>query len=113
GLRQEAPFGVEHVDLLAVAGDLAVDTAELALELHDLVLHLEHGPAGDDDGDGPESGAGADHGVIPQAGAAVRSAARSRADRARGLAAISAAPGTMGFFVSRRKVGAGPRSVGR
>ena len=40
------------------------------------------------------------------AGAAVRSAARSRAERARGLRAISAAPGTTGLRFRRRKLGA-------
>ena len=40
-------------------------------------------------------------------GASVRSAARSLAERARGLAAISASSGTIGRLVSTRKVGGG------
>ena len=46
-------------------------------------------------------------------GASVRSAARSLAERARGLAAISASSGTTGRLVSTRKVGGGLRDLGQ
>src|SRR5262249_22265483 len=47
------------------------------------------------------------------AGASVRSAARSLAERARGLAAISLSPGITGLRVSRRKLGTACFTSGR
>src|SRR5690606_40337548 len=46
------------------------------------------------------------------AGASVRSPMRSLAERARGLAAISASDGRIGHFPAMRKVGAGPTACG-
>ncbi len=55
---------------------------------------------------------GCDHAAFLQAGADVRIAALSLADRARGLAAISAAEGGRALLNSRLKVGSGPAAVG-
>src|SRR6188472_842967 len=57
----------------------------------------------------PESGGNAGRSVLAEPGngrASVRSAARSLAERARGLFSTSAASGTMARFVSTRNVGA-------
>ncbi len=52
------------------------------------------------------------HAAILQAGASVRTPALSLAERARGLAAISASPGPWAPLKSRVKVGRGPPAVG-
>src|ERR1700722_5282274 len=61
-------------------------------------------PAKEDAGDG--------HAAAAQAGAAVRTAARSLAERARGLAASSASPGPFGPLNSSSKLGAAPFAAG-
>src|SRR5690606_38140823 len=125
------PFGLEHVD----GGFFARDRALQALDLNGLPCRLVFAAInahrrGDDDQDRddverPKAHARAMHWLsaascgtpyargseAPRAGASVRSAARRRAERARGLRAISMSPGvaerTMGM-----KVGAAANVAG-
>src|SRR6185437_10780809 len=113
GLIKETPLGVENADLLAAGIDPVVEVGELILELHDLVLHLKHDIAAYAHEQRPEERRKAHHAAFSQTGAAVRSAARSRAERARGLRSISAAPGVTGLRVMRRKLGAAVGRAGR
>src|SRR6185437_4178142 len=86
--------------------DLPVEMAQLLLLCLDAVFQLEQAEAGEADQAEPEQPAEPDHAASPQAGASLRSAPRSRAERARGLAAISAAPGVASSPGQRRKLGA-------
>src|SRR3546814_10120831 len=93
GLVQEAPFRLQHVDRLAVALDVLLHLGQLGFERQHPVLRVvQADPRRDGDGEREDS-AEAHHAASPQAGAALRSAPRRRAERARGLAAISAWPG--------------------
>ena len=88
GLGEIGPFGAQHVDRLAVLRDLVIERGELFLQPeHFLLDQIEAARRGDGQAE-PEQTCGAHHD-----GAPVRSAARSRAERARGLAAISASLG--------------------
>ena len=103
GRVQIAPLGAEYVDLLLLLEDRGVEPGKLFLERLDLILDVEQADP-DDDGQGepqeggtpPHSAAVADHG-----GASVLTAARRRAERARGLRAISSAPGLITRRFSR------------
>ena len=104
------PFGAQHLDLVAVVLDLVEEARELLLLPLDAILQLEQAEAGDRHQGQPEQGADAHHAAAsrmgPQAGAALRSAPRRRAERARGLAAISASPATASSPGQRWKLGA-------
>src|SRR6266568_77445 len=89
-LAEKRPFSLEHVDSILIGGNRAVSACQFVLKVHYLVFDLEHREADEGDEDEPEHGAGADHAAplisarpAAQGGAAVRSAARSRAERAR------------------------------
>src|SRR6202008_35492 len=109
-------FGAQQLDRIALLVDLPVEPDERFLLALHAVFQLEGAEAGEAAQADPERGAEADHARISsslsvgQAGAAVRSAPRSRAERARGLAAISASPGVASSPGQRRKLGAGAAS---
>ena len=102
---QQRPFGVQQPRLLAQRVRCAHGLLDLAVEqLHPMLrlIEIQTGTAGQQEAD---AGDRTDHGTIARI--RMRSSARSRALRARGLAAVSAGPGRIGRAVSRRKRGAG------
>ena len=127
-----APFGAQRGDLVALVTHLAAQLGETlgldrGVELdaidpgggehqhsdHDKIEHAQdHGRprmmSASDGSRGNRSSMAASRG-----GASVRSAARSLAERARGLAAISASSGVSGRRVSTRNVGGGAATTGR
>ncbi len=115
GRVQIAPLGAEDVDLLLLLQDRGVEPGKLFLEILHLILDVEQAEPDHDGqyepqerGTSPHSAALAGHG-----GASVLTAARRRAERARGLRAISSAPGLITRRFSRRKDGAAARDVPR
>src|SRR5205085_1178742 len=104
-----------------------IGSRQLVLECLNLVFDPEHRKGGCRNEDEPEQRAEPDHAPCPRCrppewrsplrghgGAAVRSAARRRAARARGLRAISAALGFTARRVSNVKLGGGdPAPTGR
>src|SRR5690348_358353 len=113
GAGQVAPLGTENAQALAALGDLAIEFCQGFFLLHHLVFDLEHRVADGEDQQQQDDRAKANHAASPQAGAAVRTAARSRAERARGLRAISSARGVTRLRSMRRKLGARRASRGR
>src|SRR3546814_9107103 len=106
---------LQHMERLLVAQDLPVKVGQFLVERLDLVLDLEKADARDHGEAQPKNRAEANHAASPQACAAVRSAARSRAERALGFRSISAAVGTTAPLESSRKDGAraaSPASTG-
>src|SRR5690606_1051979 len=105
-----APLGLQHVHRLLVLQDRALRGGDLVLEDAHLLLDLEQGERGDRAGDQPAEDDEASHAAClptgPWAGAAVRSAARSWAERARGLARLSASAARRVPRNSRVKVAA-------
>src|SRR5437016_6936005 len=118
-LREVTPLRAQHAELITIRVYLAVDPAELVIDLCHLVFHLEGGEAGDAHHGEPTPGGQTEHAhaAIPvsagQGGADVRSAARSRAERARGLRSTSSGDGRIGRRVSTAKVGARCATLGR
>src|SRR5579863_4289000 len=99
------------MDRLLLCDGLFLYRGQLVVEPLHILLDDEIRHSRRDDEDQPENAAKPAHrcasmGFEAKAGAAVRSAARSRAERARGLRAISAAPGRTGRRASSVKLGA-------
>src|SRR5580698_411258 len=88
---EKAPLGAQHARGFAALRNAAIQLRQLLVERCHLVFDLEHGIAARGDKQDPGDGREADHAAseLAQGGADVRSAARSRAERARGLRAIS------------------------
>ena len=102
GSRQVSPFGFEHPQFVLFRCARPIGSRQLVLECLNLVFDPEHRKGGCRNEDEPEQRAEPDHAPCPRCrppewrsplrghgGAAVRSAARRRAARARGLRAIS------------------------
>src|SRR5258707_10213481 len=109
------------MDRLVVGIDLAVDPPEVVLERLDLVFHLEQGETETGHDDQRKECRCADQAAISpirpsrrwgslslagHGGAAVRSATRSLAERARGFRDNSADPAVIGFLEISVKLGA-------
>ena len=97
GLVEVSPFDPQDVRGLLALDDLLVGAVDLLLEVLHLVLDGEQADRRGDGGDRPEQESAMDHARPPSA--ASFSATRRRAERARGLAAISAADGSTGLRV--------------
>ena len=122
-LGEQAELRLQDVDLLLLADDLAAQAAHFLLQALHLVGHgQQHHRKGDRQQQAerrrlPDEGGPAGHAALldvseddgpadgPQAGAPVRSAARSRAERARGFRAVSCADGRIARVVISRKLG--------
>src|SRR5690349_12410368 len=114
GLALLADFGVQAQHAFDARGRFHLDAVDIGRGEHQDANHEEV----DDPHDQPllvRSERTGHDGNSPAActGAAVRLAARSLAERARGLAAISASPGTMGRLVKSSKLGAACATSGR
>src|SRR6188474_3452629 len=99
GLVEVSPFDPQDVGGLLALDDLLVGPVDLLLEVLHLVLDREEADCGGDGGDGPEHETAMDHARPP-----IFSATRRRAERARGLAATSAADGATGLRVRSRNL---------
>src|SRR5690606_9826443 len=92
-----APLRLQHMHRLLILQDLALHGGDLVLEHAHLLLDLEQDEGGDRAGSDPAEDDETLHAAClpsgPRAGAAVRSAARNCAERARGLARHSASLG--------------------
>src|SRR5690606_33816208 len=121
GLLQVRHLGLQQADAGLLGLDLALDPGDLG------PLAPGHGLGEIDAEDQHDQQAYADqvdqpkaahslcehvHAAALQAGASVRTAALSFAERARGLAATSAADGPWAPLNSSRKLGAGPCALG-
>ena len=109
-LVEIAPFGCQDVYLFLLGHYGAFQTLEIAFQRSNLVFDEEHRDAGKDREHRPKHSCSPYHAASPadfsdHDGAAVRSAERSRAERARGLILTSVALGTTGARCSNRKVG--------
>src|SRR5262245_6368818 len=92
GFVEMSPFDSQDVRGLLALDDLLVGAVDLLLEILHLVLDGEETDRGGNRGERPEHESAMDHARPPWAFATF-SATRRRAERARGLAAISAADG--------------------
>src|SRR5262249_40151504 len=131
-LGEQAPVGLEQIDRLLLELDLALDPVDLGELVLDLALGVvgegrgrnhdrnQHDVAGtkhecylspDKDASG-NSGRSNRSRLCARGGSAVRTATLSLADRARGLAAISASVGAIGPLTFW-KVGAGAFASGK
>src|SRR6188474_615989 len=99
GLVEVSPFDPQDVRGLLALDDLLVGAVDLLLEVRHLVLHGEQTDRGGDRGHRPEHESAMNHARPP-----IFSATRRRAERARGLAAISAADGATGLRVRSRNL---------
>ena len=107
-LVEVTPFGAQNVHVVAVGEDLPIEGRQLVLQRAHLVRHMEQGAAGGTGQRQQGQSRRPDHApasFAPQAGAAVRTAARRRAERARGLRVTSSAEGLNALRHSRRKDG--------
>src|SRR5215217_381478 len=122
GLFEVRDLGFQHADALALLADIALDTADLGALLAGEGFGQIHPDRegqqgrGEQDVDGPKATGAvveeAHHAAALQAGAAVRTPARSLAERARGLAAVSASEGSTWPLNGSSKVGVGPPVTG-
>src|SRR5439155_24420971 len=97
-LVEMGPFDPQDVRGLLALDDLLVGAVDLLLEVLHLVLDREQADRRGDGCDRPEQEPTMDHARLP-----IFSATRRRAERARGLAATSAADGITGLRVRSRK----------
>jgi hypothetical protein len=103
GLVQVSPFDPQDVRGLLALDDLLVGAVDLLLEVLHLVFHGEQTDRRGDGGNRPEQEPAMDHARPPSESF---SATRRRAERARGLLAISAADGSIGLRVRSPSVAA-------
>src|SRR5262245_48994984 len=101
GLIEVSPFDPQDVRGLLAPDDLLVGAVDLLLEVLHPVLDGEETDRGGDRGHRPEHESAMDH-ARPPCSSAIFSATHRRAERARGLAAISAACGSTGLRVRSR-----------
>src|SRR5262249_2106193 len=97
GFVEMSPFDPQDVRGLLALDDFLIGAVDPLLEILHLVLHGEQPDRRGDGGDRPEQESAMDHARPPSPDSF--SATRRRAERARGLAAISASDGAIGLRV--------------